>query len=593
MFGDISKSTLRISEEANIVRKIAIVTSIILLALFLHLPLSADVLVLSNGERLSGSARPAPGNPDAILFQDSRGQVQIAKSRVVQTIDESDAQDWSRIGDQFLAQKKYKEALDAYNRSSELDSTNQAIAGKITAAQSGIQSVDAEGRRKVVADIDSKLSDAQESINSGDFEEAKQTLEKDIPPLKPTSAQVDQLKALRKALYLAWGKDQLDKLKPDIAGQYFEEVLRIDPSDKDAYNSLISIWSQIPEKDPQVIEAYRVQLKIDPEDNATRKNLAEKLYDRKEFAEAVDHYEYLFKQGGSRDSAMLDRIASALRQLYITNEGDRKYDVAIGYYKRLMAYDPSLTKDKIGELEFRKQNAEIPLTDIDARLGLAMQAKKQGLNELAQKELLRLHGLAPNHLGVNQALHEYAIQTLKDAQTAQLKQQYERAIYLAGVCLNDFGFFPDIAEQAQKLSGNVRADMEVKKRQNFGNAMKLKQLGDQYLQKAQGYINDMSRSTSMMNDMGGDFSAGPGGMGARRKSNSSSTISLVSNKSEAIRNLNLAVEQYQKALEYGSTLEEEDRTAISESMRTAKNYLTSLSRATPALPKTPKSRGYY
>ena len=77
--------------------------------------------------------------------------------------------------------------------------------------------------------------------------------------MNPSAKQSARMLELKKNLQRAWGKERYDKLARESAATHFEELLKLDPNDKEAFDILLEIWSRMPEKTNQVIEAYNVR----------------------------------------------------------------------------------------------------------------------------------------------------------------------------------------------------------------------------------------------------------------------------------------------------------------------------------------------
>ena len=130
-----------------------------------------------------------------------------------------------------------------------------------------------------------------------------------------------------------------------------------------------------------MIEAYKTRLEIDPNDNSTRKNLAEKYMAETNFEEAAKQYEVLYKSGQFKGSQIEANMVRAISTLYkqAANTGD--YDKAIDYYKKMMAYVPSTDPKTLQELEFEREWKKTSVQDIDTRTTLVLKAKEAGMEK--------------------------------------------------------------------------------------------------------------------------------------------------------------------------------------------------------------------
>jgi len=300
----------------------------------------ADVVTLTNGKRIEGRAGPAPGNPDAIRFTWSTGEVEVDRSRIRLIEEEPEAVDWLRIGDQHFSAGHYEQAQAAYRKSKAADPAHAEATERLRAVEVALRSTRAQQRREQVEQIDRLLEEAAVEIEAQQFENAHRTLTETVPDLGPEPRHSARMRQVKIDLYRAWAHEREDKLRPEAAARHLQELLRIDPTDRDAYASLMAIWDKMPEKSEQVVKALRAELKVHPEDVSTRKRLADKLFERGELAEAGTHYETLCELGGYGGSEVEARLVDLLDVLYRSARDRREYDAAIDHYKRLQGYSP-------------------------------------------------------------------------------------------------------------------------------------------------------------------------------------------------------------------------------------------------------------
>ncbi|HBF32966.1 TPA: hypothetical protein DDW35_00245, partial [Candidatus Sumerlaeota bacterium] len=237
----------------------------------------ADVVLLKNGQRVEGVATQTPGKPDSVTIRGPKGTVELSKD-LIQTIQyESEAVNLRRTGDDHYNAKRYKEAIESYQKSLALDPKDELTAKQLKTAQDAIARESTVERRKQIEVINTTLAEAKKKVATKEFDAAEKMLLKEVPALTPTDEQVQQSNEIKRDLYLAWAHESDDKLKPELAVKYYEKVLELDASNKEAYERLIKVMETNPDYNQRVIEAYRVQLKLTPDDSATRRKLADKL----------------------------------------------------------------------------------------------------------------------------------------------------------------------------------------------------------------------------------------------------------------------------------------------------------------------------
>jgi S1-C subfamily serine protease len=306
--------------------------------------------------------------------------------------------------------------------------------------------------------------------------------------LTPTADQQKRILDLKKALYKKWALELEDKLRAADAAKYFEKLLILDPSDKDANDRLIVIWEKQPEKTPQVIEAYKSRLAQNSGDTATRRKLADKymeyarilLTDKSDIPDrarrvdalhesAVEHYETLADGKESPHPDIAVAVSNCLTSLYTHAEWRRDYDRAIAYYKRLQKYSDKAGDDVLYTLEYRRDVLKIGGRDPDALTTLALRADKQGLVDLARTNIWDLKRQFPDNASVNRALSMYAARDLADALGALNTFNYERADTIAGRIAGQYRFVPGMAERAAQIQSQARIQASIIKRSK-GNA---------------------------------------------------------------------------------------------------------------------------
>ena len=121
----------------------------------------ADVLILTNGERREGIISPAPADPDAIMFQDSTGQIQIAKNRIRSMEKEPEATNLTKIGDQFYLRKRFEQALQFYKKAQGIKSDDTGIADRVRKAEAALESTASSARHEQLTAIDALLDKAE------------------------------------------------------------------------------------------------------------------------------------------------------------------------------------------------------------------------------------------------------------------------------------------------------------------------------------------------------------------------------------------------------------------------------------------------
>lgn len=544
----------------------------------------ADVVVLESGGRMEGRVTPAPGDPDAIVFEDSRARIKIARSRIREIREDSDAVDFRMLGDQYLAAKRYGEAREAYEQAKAAAPDDGDIARRIEALDKAVARARAASTREELQKVDELIDSAFKHLEAGEFDQVEEVLKDKLPEEDQLLAgQREKIASLRKKLYRAWGLERLDKLDSAQAAEYFERYLKLNPGDEEVYDHLIDIYDEIPEKNTQVIEAHRVRLQLAPNDRMTRKKLADKYLEqanllevnlregvgqdkiRQTYEKAAEQYEILYKSGDFKRSEVERRLVQVLRALRERSQQRGDLDGAIAYHKRLPASAAQAEQDLLHKMEYARDLAKLNKDDVAGRIALIERLESQGIEGFARQRFEELRAQQPNAPEVVAKYKKYGMEALANAQGALHRLQYESAMTQATTLLGQYGkHFEDIRVAAEDIRNKARVQLEKERRRSEEEALKYKALGDRYFSEGKYHMDAM--------------------LSTERRQNPE----VLSDKQEAIRNFQLAVQNYGQALDQGTGLDDATRAAVRNDRQAALDFLSRLqSTYTPPLPGKP------
>jgi G:T/U-mismatch repair DNA glycosylase len=455
-----------------------------------------DVVILKKGERLEGIVTPIPGKPDSILLRNYKTRLTIQRDRISSIQEEPDSVDWRRIGDQFFKERRYEEALETYRKSASFDPADTQTAEQIRLAELALQR-GATPTSGPAQSIDRLLDEVAQIIERKEYEKAESILLKDAPALLPAAAQQRLILDLKKALYRRWALEMADKLRWNDATKYSEKLLQLGPVDRETYERLTVIWERLPEKTPEMIEAYRARLITEPGDTTTRRKLADKyveyarslqldkadIPDRAKrvdeaYEGALKEFELLSSGPESHRRETSDALTECLTILYSRAEQGGDYDRAIAYYKHLQKYSEKASGEVLLTMEYRRDALKIEPTDVDALTTLALRADKQGLVDLARTDIWNLKNQFPDSASVNRALAMFAARDLADAQGALRTLSFERADAMAGRIALQYSFVPGMAEQAAQIRSQAQVALAAYKRAASEQGKRYRELGD-------------------------------------------------------------------------------------------------------------------
>jgi tetratricopeptide (TPR) repeat protein len=541
-----------------------------------------DVVVFKDGERQEGIVTPAPGESDAILFQQISGQVKISRSRIDSIVEEPDEVDFRKVGDLYFAAKRFDNALDYYKKAAGIKPDDKTIQERIQNTLSEIETVAQAKRTQEQAKLDKSQDEIEEKIKAKNFEVAD-LMAKKVAESAPSDKQKDRLTDQKKRILKGWGFERLDKMRGDDAAKLFEQYLELDPGDKDVYDALIRIWGKRPEKAEQVMAAYEVELKLNPTDNEIRKKLALKYDDQirnirrsinkdstpEEIravdektiqlqAKAVRELEILFQDEKTKTPAVENALVQSLQALWNWEKENGTYETKVAAYKHLQQYDPKATDTELYILEYREKLAKIDPKNVEARTSLTLTLFQQGVADIARVEFDALKKEYPDHKSVKKVWKAYAADDVRKVQSLFGQSKYDEAIAEAQSCIRRYPEFRDVADECQRINNMAQVEKAKQVKQEKDMAVKFKEQGDQYFTQAEQYLTNMGNQEYQQ-------------------------TRIRSDSNEAIRYYRLAIEQYDQATLHAAGLDMVERQSITERRQTAVSRLSKLTDPRPRL----------
>jgi tetratricopeptide (TPR) repeat protein len=534
----------------------------------------ADVIVFKGGERQEGIVTTAPGDPGSVYFQQTMGQVKISRDRIQEVVEEPDSTDWREVGDQFFQAKRYDKALEAFKKAGTFTPPDAQLDERTKATQAALARESGTDRRKEMAKLDETLDRAEKELGAKKYPVAEVILTTETLALNPSDEQNERIKTLKTKLYKEWGLERLDKMARPAAARYFEQALALDPTDQQVYGQLLDIWSGMPEKTEQVIQAYEVQTKLHPDDMATRAKLGAKYY---EFAKTLDtesgtktepadrdavrarslqtyekaanEYEAVYGSRNLKGSDIEKGLLEVLNSLYNRARQEQDYDRALAFYKRVQKIDPKASDTETLHMEYYRDLKALAPDDVAGRVKLAERLRTLGDSEMARGEVEQLFKKYPDSQEVKDAMRVYADELLKKVQEAWGNLNYEEASTLASRCMLQYGYLPDVKEEALRIQNLANVEIRRLQQQRSGEGLRYKQLGDQYFQTAESDRDAMVTTTVDTKQTG-----------------------IRNFKNDAISNYAKALDSYGKALQYTNDLSAADLDQINDRRTTSQHW---------------------
>jgi hypothetical protein len=541
-----------------------------------------DVVVFKDGERQEGIVTPAPGESDAILFQQISGQVKIPRSRIESIVEEPDEVDFRKVGDLYFAAKRFDNALDYYKKAAAIKSDDKTIQERIQNTLSEIEAVAQAKRAQELAKLDKTQDEIEEKIKAKNFEVADLMAQK-VAEANPSDKQKDRLTDQKKRILKGWGFERLDKMREDEAAKRFEQYLELNPADKEVYDALIHIWDKRPEKADQVMAAYEVELKLAPNDNETRKKLALKYDDqirnlrrnitkdsKPEEVRAVDEktiqlqakaareLEILCQDEKFKTPAVQNALVESLQALWNWEKENGTYETKVAAYKHLQQYDSKASDSELHILEYREKLAKLDPKNVEARTSLTLTLFQQGVTDMARVEFEALKKENPEHKSIKKVWKAYAADDVRRVQSLFSQSKFDDTISEAKACIQRYPEFRDVQDECQRLTNMAQVEKAKLVKQEKDIAMKFKDLGDQYFTQAEQYLTNMGNKEYAQTRVRTDAN-------------------------DATRYFRLAIEQYDQAILHAAGLDAVERQSINERRQTAMSRLAKLTDQRPRL----------
>jgi tetratricopeptide (TPR) repeat protein len=534
---------------------------------------AADIVVLKSGQRMEGRVTDAPGDSDAVVLQDAKVRLTIKRDRIESIVEEQDSVDYRRVGDQYFGLQDYQKALEYYLLSRDNDTSDQITLDKIQSTREAIEREENLKRHQQVDAISQLMDEAEKKIGARDqkqFAEAETILAKTVPEKGPTVEQLRRSRELLVQLYNNWGLDLKDKMASGQAGAYFEKALEIDPNNRVAFDNLLLLWESDNSKTPQVVEALKVKLRLNPDDMETRRKLAAKSLDLvrmteiegkteeaavdRMYEEVVTELEWLHKNDNFQKSRVERQLADTISNLYRRAEGRNDFESAIKWYRMLAIYSDTTDPTQLATLVFLNDLNKLKPSDVDDRTSLALRAREEGLGILARREVDRLRSRHPEHASVKAALEVFASDDLNVAAEALAMGQNERAMALAIQAAADYKGFEDVVARAEQIQNVARVTIEQKRRETSDEGKRYKELADQR-------YGEGLRHLAMLQSTERDTS-----------------IRIVSHRREAIRSFEDAIKYYDLAERRWGNIDQVSSEEIRHNRTESQKYIRTLTR---------------
>lgn len=483
----------------------------------------ADIVLMKKGERLEGVVAATPGRPDTVSFRNSKTVMEIPKDMIQAIQYESEAVNLRRMGDQYYNAKRYKDAFEAYQKSLALNPNDAVTSQQLGMARDALTRETSLERRKQMEAVEVQMANAKKLAEEKKFEDAEKILLSVLPALRPTDEQLTMIFNQKKEFYRAWAHEADDKLKPELASRYYEKVLELDPNDKEAYERLLKVSEKMPERSARVIEAYRVQLKLNPKDSITRRKLADKLLEEgfrmdreggnnaesrrkveENMKEALDLYDQCAEGAEKTPSTIVEQKSRIFAMLYRRAELAGDLDAATRFYQQLSEVSDKTDPKILRQMEYRKELKRLDPSGaceklspeaVEALVQLTQKSAKQWeLKAQAKETFGLLFKKYPEHPAVVKARSDAANALLLEASNAAHEFQYAKSMQLAGQCQIEYADVQDAKARAEQIYNLSKTKVDEANARQFEDMKKYKEQGDRDYMQGMQHLQQMVNS---------------------------------------------------------------------------------------------------
>ncbi|MCB2155827.1 tetratricopeptide repeat protein [bacterium] len=513
----------------------------------------ADEIVFKSGEIRQGRVENVRGEPNRVAYISASGRLEIPRQLIEEIKDEPDEVDYTIVGDQFVKNRSYETAIKMYQKALEADPDYTIAKDGIEKARKLIGEQQAEIQRRVAEENSGLLGKARDEISQEKFAEAERTIDQIAQQATPQQAAAVQL--IRRDLYVAWGLSRIDRLDPIGAEEYFQEALKIDPDNATAREGLLRVWENDPSKREEVLAAYKLKLKDNPDDLILQQKVADILLAQQRFEDAIPHLMKLEESGKFSTSRYDDRLKNAFEQIVMRQVTAGDLAAAVKTYKQRMEVFPDTDPMPLAFLEYQKKLNDLAPNDWDGRAGLLDDLERQGLNTLAVQEAQTILRGDPENETALAFLRKDAVSQLQDIRQMFENGEFFTARERARTFIENNPRFPELIQQANDIYTKADIEAERQARRISEQAREIAERGDQYLSQARRYAELMKN----------------------RETTERTTV--LSYKQEAIKFANRAIETYQTALKIDPSLGPITGMDVNTKLADARSLLGNLTRA--------------
>lgn len=527
----------------------------------------ADVLVLIDGTRLEGRAEEVVGSPDRIAFTSGSGRIELPRARVSQIEEESDAQDFTRLGGQFLKQKVYSSAVQQFQKALEAEPGHEEAAAGLREAQDAISAEQNERVRAMQEKVNEQLEAIPDMIQGEKFAEADNALSQ-IQASEITEQQRVTAQRYTRDLYIAWAFSRFDRLDYQGAEEKYLRVMEMDPENKEARDALLRMWITDPKKKPEVLRAYQSKLKEEPGNLEYNRVVADLLYEFERYPEAIEPMQKIYANprlaGLGYDTKLKNAYKQAILEAYETGDLDRAIDL---FENKMLAVFPNEDRTNLSIYKYEREKGKLSQDDWDGKALLVKQLMEAGLTQYGTREAELILRYNPENKVADSILRAEAEGELRRIQESMATGDYLVARDMALRFINRQTRYPKLIESAQELYNKADIEAQRQAKENRQRAQILAERGIEY-------YNEALRNVDMLTSTERRDSGRP-----------------ISNKQEAIKYARRSIDHFETALRIDPSLGPMSGMDLNARLRDAQQLYNGLTDKADPIPVVTRRRG--
>ncbi|CAN5449201.1 hypothetical protein BH09SUM1_BH09SUM1_06100 [soil metagenome] len=490
----------------------------------------ADILVLTDGARLEGRVDDVQGSTSRIAFTNGSGRIELPTSRIDQRIEEEDAQDWTRVGDQFAKTKKFTPAVQMYQRALEANPQYADAKAGLKAAQDAIAATQSDMVRGRQDALDKNLESIPKLIEDEKYDDAEKLL--NAIQTDPTASNKQRISAqtMMRDLYLAWGFSRFDRMDSPGAEEKYLRVQQMDPSNKEARERLLQIWRNDPKKRPEVLKAYEAKLQEEPNNLEYNQAVGDMYYASERWVDSIAPLKKIASAPRYAGQGYDVKLQRAYQQSVISLQDQGKLDEAIKATEDMTTIFPATDPTNLLILKYERDKKKLAEDDYNGRALLAKKLNEAGLSQYAQREAQLVLRYSPDNEVANSILRAAAMDEYARIQEAFRNGDFLVARDMAGKFISNESRYADLIKAAEEVRN--KADIEAKRQ-----AKESRETAQQLAERGMEYYNEARRDVDLLTD--------------RQQRSGPSPISY---KQNAIKLSQRAIEHFETALRIDPTL---------------------------------------